>query len=190
MSISRKLAPQARTSASALLRVRPVVPTQGIVMPRMPSSGSFCSRIASMATRKASVLSSPPDMPTTSFFMPVLRMRWARPVAWMRAISAQRALRTGPSGGTKGNGSAARGAAAGCPSAGAVTVRQPSAASLMKEFWRRRSLSSACRSITAVTTAWLPSGKMLSASTAAFSQIRLWPEKTTSVVLSSCPALA
>ncbi len=84
MSISSAVAPTARISCQAWLRVRLLVAKPGIVKASTLRRGSFSSSIARAQTISACVESSPPETPITSFFVPAARMRVARPCTWMR----------------------------------------------------------------------------------------------------------
>ena len=84
MSISSALAPTARISCQAWLRVRLEVAKPGMVKARMLRRGSLSSSITRAQTSSACVESRPPETPITSFFTPLARMRVARPFTWMR----------------------------------------------------------------------------------------------------------
>ena len=91
MLTSCTLTPSSSQSFTALDFVRFVVPKQGIV------THWICFRLrpqrsnARTHTRSASVLSSPPEMPSTTVFACVCSIRFLRPCDWMRRIASARA---------------------------------------------------------------------------------------------------
>ena len=81
IGMMRSVAPKQSMSSRALSYVRFVVPKPGMVIAMMFSLGRLHISNACAVTISASVESSPPEMPTTAVFMPVLRRRVASPVA-------------------------------------------------------------------------------------------------------------
>lgn len=90
MGISRSSTPRRRHMVTALSCVLSVVPKPGIVTARMSEAGRFSARQAREQMSRASVESSPPEMPMTSRCAQVCSILLARPAVWMEMISSHR----------------------------------------------------------------------------------------------------
>lgn len=88
---------------TALLRVLSVVPNPGMVTARMSDAGRPRSRQARAQMSRASVESSPPEMPITSRWTRACSILLAIPAVWMEMISSQRSSRCSGTG-RKGRG--------------------------------------------------------------------------------------
>ena len=83
MSISRAVTPSACISFQALPLVCSEVAKPGIVYASTFSRGRPSRSIARATTISACVESSPPEMPITTFLIPVARSRVSSPWTWM-----------------------------------------------------------------------------------------------------------
>ena len=84
MSISAPVTPSASISRQAFVFVVVEVANPGMVYPSTLRREQPSSSIARQATSSAWVESRPPEMPRTTFSMPVERRRVTRPWIWMR----------------------------------------------------------------------------------------------------------
>ncbi len=111
-------------------------------MPIIPFRSSFRRSKARVATSKASVESSPPEIPTTRHLQPVARRRCASPATWMLTISSQRRSISLSSHGTNGWGSIVRNR----PGASSSSEESVSLPIILSSFSRSDSLLSGSRS--------------------------------------------
>lgn len=105
---SRTLTPSSSQSLTALDFVRFVVPKHGMVTHRISFRLRPARSNARTHTSSASVLSNPPEIPSTTVFACVCSSRFLSPCDWMRRIASARARSCSSYGGTNGLGAMCR----------------------------------------------------------------------------------
>ena len=105
MDISTGVTSSSSMSFQALLWVRWLVASPGMVMATIPLRSRWSRSKAFTATSRASVESSPPEIPIVTLRHPVADSLCISPQAWIWSISSQRSRRRLSSAGTKGCGS-------------------------------------------------------------------------------------
>ena len=102
------LTPSSSQSLTALDFVRFVVPKHGMVTHRISFRLRPARSNARTHTSSASVLSNPPEIPSTTVFACVCSSRFLSPCDWMRRIASARARSCSSYGGTNGLGAMCR----------------------------------------------------------------------------------
>ncbi len=188
MSTVRKLTPRFSQSFSAFPRVRFVVPKQGIVTAIISVRRLCRASIALTITSSASVLSSPPEMPTITFGQFICSIRRISPSDWMRSIASARSASISPSAGTNGRRGMRRVSAVSVRRWLKYILRQSGAALSSKLVHICRAL--VMRSISSSVDMSISAAYgFFSATFVPFSYTRQCPEKERSCVDSPCPAL-